>query len=212
MTDRPALLFGGTFDPPHRTHVTMARQAADALDARAIFVIPAAINPQRVHEQPLAQPHHRLAMCRIAFRDESRARVLDIEVNRTGPSFTVDTVEDLVARGKGPLRLLIGSDQAVNFRSWRAWERVEQLAPPAIVVRPPHTAATLPALLRERFGPDAERWVCRILPISPADVSATAARRELARGLDPVDLDPEVLRYLRTHGLYPTQDQATPTS
>ncbi len=212
MTNRPALIFGGTFDPPYRTHVAMARQAADAIDARAIFVIPAAINPQRVHEHPLAQADHRLAMCRIAFREEPRAQVLDLEMHRAGPSFTIDTVEDLTARGENPLRLLIGSDQAVNFRSWRAWERVEQIAPPAVVVRPPHTAATLAGLLRERFGPDADRWTGRILPISPTDVSATAARRALARGVDPIDLDPEVLRYLRVHGLYPLQDEATSTS
>lgn len=200
-TRAPALVFGGTFDPPHRVHVRMATAAADCLGARAILVIPAAINPQRAASPP-APAADRRAMTLAAFADEPRARVLDLELERHGPSYTIDTVRALHDQGAAPLRLLIGSDQALNFPTWRAWREVAELAPPAIVVRPPQTHATLLGELRRVFGAEAEAWAARILPIPPTDMSATDARAALARGEAPDALDPAILAYIRRHGLY----------
>jgi nicotinate-nucleotide adenylyltransferase len=182
----------------------MASAAADALVARSILVIPASINPQRVGAKPPASGADRLAMTRIAFRAEPRAQVLDLEVTRAGPSYTIETLRELLARGQGPLRLLIGSDQAVNLPTWREWAEVVRLAPPAIVLRPPHTRESLFAALGTVFGSDAEHWNARVLPVPPVDLSATTLREGVASGACPTGLDPAVLAYVREHRLYGT--------
>ena len=198
-----ALVFGGTFDPPHRGHVAIASSAADLVGARSILVIPAAVNPQRTGTPP-SPAADRLAMSRIAFRNEPRAEILDLEILRGGPSWTIDTLRELARLRPGTrFRLLVGSDQAVNFTTWREWREIERLAEPAIVVRPPHDAATLAAELRRLHGSDADRWIARILPIAPTPERSTAIRAELAAGRVPEDLDPEVASWIAGRSLCP---------
>jgi nicotinate-nucleotide adenylyltransferase len=206
----PTILFGGTFDPPHRMHVAMASAAADALGAERILVVPAAVNPQRVIAPPAAA-EHRLAMARLAFASEPRAAILDLEIRREGPSYTIDTLRALLhpegpcvpgTAAPTPLRLLIGSDQARNLGSWRAWREVLALAEPAIVLRPPDTLGELPATLAASLGESEAVWRGRMLPIAPIDLAATTLRSDLARGIAPTDLDPAVLAYIRRAGLY----------
>jgi nicotinate-nucleotide adenylyltransferase len=197
------LVFGGTFDPPHRRHVEMASAAADALDAAAILVIPAALNPQRANALPVAA-EERLALARIAFAKEPRAQVLDLEVRRGPPSYTIDTLEELARLGHANLRLLLGSDQALNLPTWRAWRDVVRLAPPAIVVRPPLDRDALRRAFAERFD-DPDRWMDRVLAVAPQDLSSTEVRAALASG-DEARLrdllDPAVARAIRERGLY----------
>jgi len=200
MSTPVALVFGGSFDPPHRGHVAIARAAAGLVGADSILVIPAAVNPQRTGTPP-SPAADRLAMTRLAFRTEPRAEVLDLETSRGGPSYTIDTLRELARLRPGTrFRLLVGSDQAINFTTWREWREAERLAEPAIVVRPPHDAATLAAELRRLHGPDADRWIARILPIAPTPERSTAIRAELAAGRVPDDLDPEVARYVAERG------------
>jgi nicotinate-nucleotide adenylyltransferase len=195
-----ALVFGGTFDPPHRGHVAIARSAADLVGAGSILVLPAAVNPQRTGTPP-SPAADRLAMARIAFRNEPRAEILDLEVGRGGPSYTIDTLRELARLRPGTrFRLLVGSDQAVNFTTWREWREVERLAEPAIVIRPPHDAASLAYELHRLHGAEADRWIARILPIAPTPERSTAIRAELAAGRVPDDLDPEVARYVAERG------------
>ncbi len=201
MSRAPALVFGGTFDPPHRVHRSIASQAADLLGARSILVVPAAINPQRSAHPP-APAEERLAMAALAFGDEPRARVLDLEIRRGGPSYTIDTLRSLLAAGEGPLRLLVGSDQALNLPSWREWREVVALAEPAIVLRPPHDRASFAAACRQVFGDEASCWNDRLLAIEPTDLSATALREALARGEQPAGLDPAVARHIGERLLY----------
>jgi nicotinate-nucleotide adenylyltransferase len=202
MSGPVALVFGGTFDPPHRGHVAIARAAADLVGAASILVIPAAFNPQRSGSPP-APADDRLAMTRLAFRHEPRAEVLDLEIARGGPSWTIDTLRELARQRPGTrFRLLIGGDQAVNFTTWREWREVERLAEPAIVARPPLDAASLAAELRRVHGPDDDRWIARILPIPATPGRSTAIRTALAEGLPTDELDPEVLRHCRERGLY----------
>lgn len=203
MSEPVALVFGGTFDPPHRGHVAIARAAADLVGATSILVIPAALNPQRSGSPP-APAADRLAMARLAFRDEPRAEVLDLEIARGGPSFTIDSLRELARLRPGTrLRLLIGGDQAVNFTTWREWREVERLAEPAIVARPPLDAASLAAELRRVHGPDADRWTARILPVPTTPERSTDIRAALSAGLIPPEVDPAVARYAAGRGLWP---------
>ncbi len=192
----------------------MASRAADILGARSILVIPAGVNPQRTLETRTSAAD-RLAMVRLAFRNEPRARIIDIETTRPGPSFTIDTLRALAASGEGPMRLLIGGDQALNFHRWKEWPAIVQLAEPAVVLRPPHDRASFEVALRAAFAADAKdadsaeadqadvsRWLARVLPIEPVDSNATHARSELAAGREPAELDPEVVAYARRQRLY----------
>jgi nicotinate-nucleotide adenylyltransferase len=213
-TKAPVLVFGGTFDPPHRAHVAMATAAADALGATTILVVPAFLNPQR-SDRPPTDARHRLAMTRLAFALDPRVEVLDIEIARGGASYTVDTLRSLRGLGYAPMRLLIGGDQALGFRSWRAWEDVVALAEPIIVVRPPDDRASLCAKLSEAHPNDAARWHARILDCPPIPMASTDVRAALAAPRDalqpPIDgLDPAVLAYIDAHGLYRTPVSAPP--
>jgi nicotinate-nucleotide adenylyltransferase len=198
------LVYGGSFDPPHAVHARIASQAADAVHARRILVIPAGVNPQR-RDAPPAAPEHRLAMARLAFADEPRATIDDREIRRAGPSYTVDTLESLVLEQPSErFRLLLGGDQALNFASWRQPDRIEALAEPVVVPRPPFDADALRAALRERLGDHAQRWMDRVLQIQPTDTSSTQARAQLSRGErpSPEAVSPEVADYALRHGLY----------
>lgn len=194
----PLLLFGGSFDPPHRQHAVIAQRAKEALGADEILVIPARLNPQRAGDPP-APAADRMELARRAFASLPRCSVSDLEIRRDGPSFTIDTLRELRRTGeRRPLRLLIGSDQALNFHSWREAPRILELAQPVVVLRPPHT--------RESFERDVgadPRWMAWLLPIEPIDHSSTDARRRLAAG-ESIDglLSPEVESYIREHGLY----------
>lgn len=198
------LIYGGSFDPPHAVHARIASQAADAVGARRILVIPAGVNPQR-RDAPPAAPEHRLAMARLAFAAEPRATIDDREIRRAGPSYTVDTLEALVREQPFErFRLLLGGDQALNFTTWRQPDRVEALAEPVVVPRPPLDADALRAALREHLGADANRWMDRVLPIEPVDASSTQARAQLARGERPSPdvVASAVVDYALQHDLY----------
>jgi nicotinate-nucleotide adenylyltransferase len=207
--NRPIVVFGGTFDPPHRRHVEVARGVDALLKAKQLLVVPAKRNPLR-EDAPRAGDKDRMAMCTLAFGDLPDAVVLPIEIERGGPSFTIDTVREVLrlqdAGGvmKGPIRLVVGSDQALNFRSWKDWEQLAGLATPAVVLRPPHTRADWPKLLAEHMDEAwAARWLAWTLPIEPVDSSSTEVRRRLAAGEPLGDrLLPAVEKNVRSAGLY----------
>lgn len=98
---RRVLIFGGTFDPPHRAHATLPAKAAERLGCDLILFVPAAISPLKAR-QPVASPEHRLAMLLLAIADVPNARISTIELDRAatqggGPSYTIDTLRALKA-------------------------------------------------------------------------------------------------------------------
>lgn len=204
---RRVLLFGGTFDPPHQRHVSMASAAATLLDCDRIVVMPAGRSPLRRGVET-APPELRLAMARAAFAAEPRAFVSDLEMRRGGASYTVDT---LLALGAGSDRertdtvLLIGSDQALQFAQWRDAQRIlEGLAAVAVALRPPDDASTFMRRCSD-LGGSACDWTRRLLPLEPVDLSATAIRIALVRGDDARSLpglDPAVAALIDRSGLY----------
>ena len=207
--DAPIILFGGSFDPPHRGHVTLPLLAADAVGARAVVFIPAGVNPQKSEHPPTAG-RHRIAMLKSAVAHDPRARISSIELDRAGPSYSIDTVEALAAElaaepgaDHAPLRLLIGADQALNFRSWRRWEALEGLAEPLILPRAPQGVAELSRSLAEAYPRDADRWIARIVETPGLEASSTDVRAALARGDSLESLVPNsVANYIRSQGLY----------
>jgi nicotinate-nucleotide adenylyltransferase len=214
MSSRRVGVFGGAFDPPHVTHVALARAALAQrhLDELRIFPTGHSWHKSRV----LSAAAHRIAMAERAFGDIPGVIVDARETLREGPTYTLDTLEELQAEQPGAeLVLVMGSDQARALPGWHGWrdivsaaivcvaERLES-APSALTAgptgpsRPPvarFDPATLPGL------PAGARF--EFLELPPAATSATDIRARLARheritGLVP----PAVERYIDQHHLY----------
>ena len=199
------LIFGGTFDPPHRAHVELPAVVAQRLECDRIIYLPAARSPLK-SDPPLSADAHRLAMLALAIADLEGAEISTLELDRGGVSYFIDTLTELrSALGAGAeMRFLVGADQALEFHHWKDWQAILQLATPAVMLRPPWTKTTLhEALMREYDGDEAAQWLGWLVDAPHLEISATDIRRRLAAG-ERVDdaLDPLVLGYIRTHRLY----------
>jgi nicotinate-nucleotide adenylyltransferase len=183
-------VFGGTFDPPHVAHVALARAALDALKLDEVRWIPAGQPWQKTRRvTPAAQ---REAMVRLAVEGEPRFVVDRIELERSGPSYTLDTVRALAPLGE--LTLVIGADQYAGLHTWRDWQTLLGLVTLAVANRP----GPMPPVNAEVL-----RFPHRVVPLPMLDISATEIRDRIARGL-PVDsmVPPAVARYIDLHQLY----------
>lgn len=190
-------IFGGSFDPIHHGHLILAQDALEQLRMDRVLFVPAAINPHKLASAPRASGRERLEMIRAAIAQEPRFSADPIELEREGPSYTVDTVEAIHSRWPdAELFLLIGED---NLPKLPLWERYEQLAQKVTFLTfgrssetgPGHSAA-LPLQ-----GKEMRRLERRI------DISSTEIRERIAQGLSIQYLVPESVRLLiHTHGLY----------
>lgn len=189
-------VFGGTFDPPHLGHVTVAGDVADALALDALLWMPARISPHKLDDPPTPAPL-RLEMVRAAAADDARFRVREDELGREGPSYTVDTLRALAAEHPGAeLFVVMGADQVRAFGSWERPEEIQELARLAIMDRRGEDApGALPGVV------DPQR-VVRV-PITRVDVSSTAVRAAVAAGEDISGMVPAaVAEVIRREGLY----------
>jgi nicotinate-nucleotide adenylyltransferase len=186
-------LFGGTFDPPHNAHVALARAAQHALKLDEVRWIPAGQPWQKA--RTITAAAHREAMVRAAIDGEPRFVLDRIELEREGPSYTIDTVNALHARQpQAELFLVIGADQYAGLHSWRGWQELVGRVTLAVANRPGPTPAVHPEVLR---------FAHRVVPLPMLDISATDIRERVARGV-PIDslVPPAVARYIKTHALY----------
>ncbi len=199
---QPYGVFGGMFDPIHYGHLRTAHELFELLDLEAIAFVPAGDPPHRA--RPLADAATRLAMVRAAVEGDARLVVDDRELRRSGPSYTVLTLEELRAeRGGQPIALIMGMDAFAGLDGWHRAQELLGLAHMVVAVRPgsqqPHSGLAV-ALLRERRCDDPRR-----LSAAPAglvfvnkgtqlDVSSSAVRDVVAAGRDPRYLMPEAVR------------------
>lgn len=199
------LVFGGTFDPPHLAHTTLPTMVASRLGLKRLVYVLAALNPLKQDTPPTAS-HHRLAMLRLVLRDLPNAEISTIELERGGPSYTVDTLTTFREQfgDDVPIRLLIGADQAIEFHKWKDWQRIIELAEPAVMVRPPWSAKSFGDALRETMAQDeVDAWAQRAVEVPAMDISSTEIRRRLHTGSDVSEmLHPDVIAYIREHNLY----------
>lgn len=191
---------GGSFDPVHRAHLELAALALEHLKLDEVRWIPVGQPWQKARQ--LAAPAHRLAMVEAATADEPRFVVDPIELNRTGPSYTLDTVLELQSRSTQPAQwfLIIGQDQYANLPTWHGWQALLQVVTLAVACRG-HDLPVAPAAMAGL------RYKLVELPLPPLEVSSTDIRARLGRGKDPFSLVPELLphgvaRYIATHQLY----------
>lgn len=190
-------LFGGSFDPVHNAHLALARQARDELRLDELRWVPAG-NPWQ-KTRPMTPATQRVAMLELAIAGEPRFAVERCELQRQGPSYTLDTVRALQAAHPGvrPATqwvLLIGQDQYVGLHTWNDWRSLLALVELAVANRP--GAALQPHA-------DVQRFPHRMVPLPMLDISSTDIRARVAAGQDISQLvPPGVARYIETHGLY----------
>jgi nicotinate-nucleotide adenylyltransferase len=129
-------IFGGTFNPPHIGHLIAAQEAHLQLGLDRVLLMPAGIPPHKQDDEEDPGAGHRLAMCRCAVGADSRFEVSALEVERRGPSYTVDTLAVLHSRAPdNELYLIVGGDVAAGLPLWREPERVLSLARLAVAER-----------------------------------------------------------------------------
>lgn len=190
-------VFGGAFDPPHAAHHALAEAALDQLQLGRLHVVPTG---QAWHKtRALSDAGHRVAMAQLAFADLPRVHVDTREIERAGPSFTIDTLRELLAQQPGAeLFLIIGEDQARSLQSWHEWRAIVALAIICVAARP--HAAGQPA----RFAPPIDlqqRFVHLQLPMSAVSATEIRRRANTDQGIVPLVCD-AVARYIVLHRLY----------
>ncbi len=217
---RPRIgILGGSFDPIHVGHLALGRAACEALRLDRLLVIPTGESWQKTGKGAArTSAADRLAMVRIALDSRPqgdspcRWEVDGIEVDREGPSYTVDTLRALRRRfgETAALVLLLGSDQMHNLPTWHRWEELLDLAHIAATQRERIPLHGLPpaveSLMAERGRdalPDAPAGNIVLFRMPPVAVSATALREQLARGEMPRELlPPGVPEYIASRSLY----------
>ena len=187
----PIGLFGGSFDPIHHGHLIVARSALEQLGLDEVRFVPAREQPFKVGTHGAAASH-RARMVELAIEAEPGFRLERTELERSGPSFTVDTLRALHAREPGvEWTLLLGEDTVRDLPKWREPGVVAQLARIAVFARP---GAPAPA-------PMEPGW--RRIRVPLVEISATEVRRRVREGHSIRYWVPDtVAAYVTANGLY----------
>jgi nicotinate-nucleotide adenylyltransferase len=187
-------IFGGTFDPIHNAHVTVAREAADVFGLDEVLFVPAA-NPPHKSESTGASYEHRYRMVELACEVDRRFAPSRIEAGNER-SYSIVTIEKLWASGQ-PLYFIIGADAFAEITTWHRWRDVIRLTDFIVVTRPGCEYNAPP-------GARVRRLDTLALPVSSSEI-----RNKLASGEIPAELPSKVAQYIRDSGLYGYADRST---
>ncbi len=192
-------IYGGTFDPVHCGHLTVAQSVREAFALNRILFIPARQSPLRA--PPLASAQDRLAMVRRAIDGFPGFEASAIDIERPGPSYMVDTLQGLAAqRPAAELFLILGADALDELPAWRQAGRILAAAQIIAVPRPGHSTETPREVLD--LHPDAEQRIL-VHEMAAVDIAASRIRAACARGR-PIDawVPRAVAEYIAAHQLY----------
>ena len=213
---RRIAIFGGTFDPIHHGHLRMAVEILEALPLAGLFLVPSA-HPPHKPSRPMATAEDRLAMASAAVAGIEGISVLDIELRREGPSYSLLTVREVSQANPGAdLLFLIGADAFAEIATWHRYRDLlaecdflllprpgiapEASFPPGILIEPEgNRCYNLPGCSYRL--PGGRRLLCPALPV--LDISSRSIREKVRRGRSLRGLvPPDVERYITDHGLY----------
>ncbi len=205
-------IFGGTFDPIHFGHLRPLLEVQQALRLDEVRLIPSFIPPHR--QAPGASAEQRLAMLELAAAETPGFVIDQRELQRGGPSYTVDTLESLrceLGEYKS-ICLIMGLDAFAGLDNWHQWQRLTELAHIVVMQRPGGLLAKTGAvaeLIEKRQVLDVAELQLQAAgriwfqSVTQLDISATAIREFVAHGQDVRFLTPDCVRhYIETHGLY----------
>jgi nicotinate-nucleotide adenylyltransferase len=178
-------IYGGSFDPPHLGHLKAAQFFQRQLQLDDVIVIPAGETPLKSSASIAGQA--RLELCRLTFPYP----VSDIELARSGPSYTIDTLQTFHAEHpQAKLFLLIGADQLAQFTQWRSWQEILRLC-------------TVCALQRDGAPLTTDLPVTLLRNFTPIEISSTKLRGMLAQGQDASEfLAPGAYEHIQANDLY----------
>ena len=194
-------IYGGTFSPVHNGHVAAAKAFMEQMWLDVLFVIPAGIPPHKQVDQQVSAID-RYRMCELAFGDMEGVIVSDLELRRTGKSYTVDTLRELTAPDTR-LFLLMGTDMLLSLDEWREPEEIFRLSYPVYIRR--EKDAVLDGLIVKKIAEYQKNYgkVVRRIVADPIEVSSTDIRRALKEGQDISGLVPQkVADYILANKLY----------
>lgn len=184
-------IFGGTFDPIHNGHLVAAKAVANQLKLDKVLFVPTGNSWQKSAGTPA---EIRSEMVALAISDEPLFELSRVDVDREGPTYTIDTLRELAISHPGDeLWFILGTDAMANLKTWKDYEKLFGLANFAVVTRPGF-AVHLPAGFESKI---------RVLEIPALDISATEVRTKIEAGQSISDLVPvEVANYIGTHKTY----------
>ena len=187
-------VFGGTFDPVHHGHLIVAEYVRERVGLDRVLFIPTMISPHKV-DAAVTSPADRLAMLREAVKSNPFFQVSDMEIERGGVSYTVDTLRMMGEENSADeFYLLIGADNLAEFRSWKD--------PGEIVKRAKIIVMNRPGFARAPDDPALPADIIQC-PVPSIDISATEIRSRVQQGLTISYLVPPVVcRYIERHRLY----------
>ena len=186
-------LLGGIFDPPHNGHIAIARRTADALNLSTVIFIPSGTPPHKTH--PGADKSHRLAMVELATQSDPRFCVWKGELDRTGISYTVDTLTEISDEYPNcKLMFIIGTDNLSEIPLWKNYRKILETVTLCVVHRPGFVFE-IPVQL-------ANATIVGV-PSPELDISSTMVRESLNTGKDVSGImDGKVCEYIRRNSLY----------
>jgi nicotinate-nucleotide adenylyltransferase len=197
-------LLGGTFDPVHNGHLALGEAARERVPLDRVVFVPAGQPWLKLRQAlPVSSPEDRLAMVRLAIAGKPYFELSRREIERTGPTYTVDTIEEFQ---KDPgnygddFYFIAGGDSLDKLPQWHRVERLVRICHIVAVPRAGHPPPDLEGLARE--VPGFRESLIRV-DISIPDISATDIRRRIAEGKFYEHLvPPAVASYIREHHLY----------
>jgi nicotinate-nucleotide adenylyltransferase len=212
-------IFGGTFNPVHYGHLRSAEDVREAFALDRIYFVPAARPPHKSSEE-IATAEHRLSMVELAIADNPFFFASPIELERSGPSYSVDTIHHfLTTLEPSTLAFIIGSDAFREFASWKEYQEIPSLCDIIVTSRPGETNFSfeqlLPVALKEAFCYDSRVSMYRhvsghlltLHPIRGLAISSSMIRTIVRQGRSARYLIPSVIEaYITRQHLYQTEE------
>lgn len=188
-------LLGGAFDPPHDGHLALARAAIARFALERLVVV---VTGDAPHKRLVLDAETRYRLAEVAFAGLDRVELSRVEVDREGPSYTVDTAR-WAEREWGDVLFLVGADEFADFLSWREPDEVLEHVRLGVATRPGYPRERLEGVLARLRRPER----VELFEIEPQAVSSSEVRARIAAG-EPLDglVPPAVARIVRDEGLY----------
>jgi len=216
-------IFGGTFNPIHLGHVQVVREVKVDFDLDKILIIPSALPPHKELDG-VADAEDRLEMIRLAFSDDPSFMISDVELKRSGPSYTIDTVRHFksILSENTDLFLIVGLDAFLEIDTWKSYKDLFLLIPFIVMSRTINGENSTKlewkslknylqskiskgytfSLTQSSFVHDKKQPIF-VYNVTPVNISSTSIRRNIREGRSIKQLVPEIIEdFIKTKGLY----------